>query len=135
MGLLTIGQAIATRLETISGLAVFSPDEIPDSINEFPAAIILPSKTDYHFSHDGGMDSDWRILILVSKQDTPSALTTLIPYAEETGTYSVKAAIEADRQLGATVGDCIVTGNTGAGAVIWGGHIYLGTEFNMQTKA
>ena len=135
MSLLTIGQAIATRLETISGLQVFSPDEIPDSINSFPCAIIMPPKTVYHPSQDGGIFSDWRILVIVSRQDMPSALTTLIPFMEETGTYSIKAAIEADRQLGATALDCIVTDNSGAGVVIWGGQSYLGTEFEMQTKA
>ena len=132
MGLEAIGEGIATRLATISGLQVFAPNALPDSINQFPAALILPGETEYDASFSGDADYRFRIIIVVTKQDSPSALNRLLDYIELTGTYSVKAAIEADRSLNSSADDCHLRRNLGIGTTLWGGYIYLSTEFVLE---
>ena len=132
MGIEAIGTGIKTRLQTISKLRVFAPNEIPDSISDFPAAVILPSSTTYNMDFDASPDYTFRIIVFLTIQDKPSALNKLMDYIEPTGTYSVIAAIEGDRTLDSTADDCQVKSNSGFGAIPWGGHIYLGTEFELQ---
>ncbi len=132
MSLETIGSGIKTRLETITGLKVFAPNELPDSINQFPAALILPGTTEYHAMFSGDANYVFRIIILFTKQDQPSALNKLLDYIELTGTYSVKAAIDADRTLNASADDCKLTRNLGIGVTSWGGYNYLSTEFTLE---
>lgn len=132
MSVQTIGDGIKTRLQTITGLRVFAPDELPDSINEFPAAVILPGETVYHAHFGGDADYTFRIIVMTGKQDNPSALNRLLPYLELTGTSSVKAAIETDATLNGSADDCKVVSNTGLGVTSWGGVSYLSTEFTLQ---
>lgn len=132
MSLETIGTGIKTRLETIAGLKVFAPNQLPDSINQFPAALILPGETTYDAMFVGNdADYRYRVIILITKQDSPSALNSLLDYIEVTGTYSVKAAVEADSTLNGSADDCRVTRNLGVGATVWGGSTYLSTEFEV----
>lgn len=131
MSVQTIGAGLATRLETITGLQVFAPDEIPDTPNSFPCAMILPAPIEYHKTHDAMYDMSYRIIVLFAKQDTPSALALMVPYMETTGTYSIKYAIEGDRQLGGAADDLRVDSCSGAGYTTWGGIVYLSTEFKV----
>ncbi len=131
MSLETIGLGIATRLSTITGLKVFAPSGLPDSINQFPSALILPGETGYNATFAGDADYRFRIIILITKQDSPSALGKLLDYVELTGTYSVKAAIEGDSTLNGSADDCRVSRNLGLGVTNWGGYIYLSTEFEL----
>ncbi len=134
MGLETIGTGIKTRLDTISGLKVFSPKELPDSINQFPVALILPGETTYDAMFGNiSRDSDYRfrVIILITKQDSPSALNALLDYIEVTVTHSVKAAIEADSTLDGSADDCRVSRNLGIGATTWGGSTYLSSEWEV----
>lgn len=135
MGMQDAGTGLKTRLATITSLnQVFSPSEIPDSINAFPCAIILPGKSDYDptLSEAANVDVTFRILILLGKPDQPSALNTIIEYADPTGTNSVRAAIHADMTLGGNADTCQVISNSGAGYTVWGGIIYLSTEFEIK---
>ena len=131
MSLETIGNGIKTRLQTISGLKVFAPNELPDSINQFPCALILPGETHYHAMMSGDADYIFRVLVLFTKQDAPSALGKMLDYIELTGTYSVKAAIEGDRTLNSSADDVRVDRNLGIGFTSWGGYNYLSTEFQI----
>lgn len=131
MSLETIGLGIKTRLETISGLKVFALSGLPDSINQFPAALILPGETVYDAMFSRDADYRFRIIILITKQDSPSALGKLLDYIELTGTYSVKAAIEADSTLNGSADDSRVSRNLGIGTTVWGGYTYLSSEFEL----
>ncbi len=131
MSLETIGLGIKTRLETITGLKVFAPSGLPDSINQFPAALILPGETAYNAMFSGDADYRFRLIILITKQDSPSALGKLLDYIELTGTYSVKAAIDGDNTLNGSADDSRISRNLGIGTTIWGGFTYLSTEFEL----
>ena len=133
MGVESIGGGIATRLETITGLRVFAPSELPDTIPELPCAIIMPPTIEYDTVFRGGDSDDYvfRIILLFSKQDSPSALNKLADYTEQTGTYSVQAAIDADNTLESTAEGSRLTTNSGASVTVWGGQPFLSTEFEL----
>jgi len=136
MGIETVGAGIKTRLQTISDLRVFAPNELPGSVNQFPAALILPVVTEYQttFSTTDG-DYNFRIILLLTNQDNPKALDRMLPYMESTGTKSITTAINADSTLGGTAACCRVDRNLGFGSTMWGGSLYLSTEFEMRVWA
>ena len=136
MGLETIGDGLATRLKTISGLRVYAPKELKDSLSQFPCALILPGETTYKIEFSSTFSSyTFRILLLFTKQDQPSAINKMLDYIEVTGDYSVVAAIYGDSTLGGAADDCIVRRNLGIGGITWGGYVYLGTEFEVEVWA
>jgi len=136
MGMLEIGDGLKERLKTIKGLRVFSIKELPDSINDFPTALILPGETAYVTtlnSHDA--DYNLRVILLFSKQDTPSAISKMLPYLGVSGEKSVVAAVHASRTLDGHAEDCKVASNLGIASISWGGVDYLSTEFSVQVWA
>jgi len=136
MGLEGIGSGIKTRLETITALKrVYAPNELEDSYNSFPVAIIMPGETNYDQTFDGAYNSRWRIIVMISKQDTPSALNKLMNYMEPTGTNSIKAALYGDRTLNSSADDCELDRNLGYGVMVFGGVTYLSSEFDLIVYA
>ncbi len=126
----SVGNEIKTRLQTIAALKhVWAPNQLPLSVNEFPAALILPAATEYHNDFSGDMTNTFRVVILLSNQDNPSALNKLLDFIDTTGANSVLAAVEAS-----TTNVLQVTRNNGAGAINWGGKQYLSTEFEVVCK-
>ena len=138
MGLEAIGDGIKTNLETITALKrVYAPNELRDTYNSFPCAIIMPGETVYDttFGSNAGYTSRWRIIVLISKQDIPSALNKLMNYMEPTGTNSIKAALYADSTLNSSADDCELDRNLGYGIMTFGGITYLSTEFDLVVYA
>ena len=132
MGVETMGTGLKTRLQTISGLRVYAPNELPDSVNAFPAALILLGSTDYLQTFTNDVEITFRVLLLLTKQSQPSALNKLLDYIEPTGAKSIRAAIDGDTTLGATADYAVVGLCSGAGMTTWGGHVYLSTEFEVK---
>lgn len=136
MGIELIGNGIKTRLETIVALKrVYAPNELRDTYNDFPCAIIMPGETNFDQTFGGMYISRFRIIVLISKQDTPSALNKLMDYMEPTGTNSIKAAIYGDCTLGGSADDCELDRNLGYGAMTFGGVTYLSSEFDLVVYA
>jgi len=136
MGIESIGNGIKTRLQTISALkSVYAPNELRDTYNSFPCAIIMPGETNYDQTFTGTYISRFRIIVLISKQDTPSALNKLMDYMEPTGTNSIKAAIYGDTTLNASADDCELNRNLGYGVMTFGGITFLSTEFELVVYA
>jgi len=136
MGLELIGSGIKTRLQTISDLKrVYAPNELRDTYNSFPCAIIMPGETNYDQTFSGAYFSRWRIIVMISKQDTPSALNKLMDYMEPTGTNSIKAALYGDSTLNGSADDCELDRNLGYGVMTFGGITYLSTEFDLIVYA
>ncbi len=131
-GMELMSDGLKARLETISDIArVFAANELPNVINEFPVALILPGETEYNQSFTNKIDVLFRVLILVAKQDNPSAYNRLLDYMQPLGGDSVYAAISGDQTLGGAADAAFVTKCSGAGATIWGGQTYLSTEFEV----
>lgn len=95
MTLATVRAGLAARLETISGLRVYTTP--PDSVQELPAAVIAfrgPVATYDHVL--GAPDTKYRfeVLLLVGSADEGQAQQDLEPYVNPTGASSVKAAVD-----------------------------------------
>ncbi len=132
----TIGEGLKTRLLTIKGLRVYAPDELPDSVSQFPAALILPGETPYVTTLNSlDCDYNFRIILLFSQADTPSAISKMLDYMAVSGDKSIVAAIHGDKTLDGSADTCKVSRNMGVGGTTWGGSIYLSTEFQVQVWA
>jgi len=130
MGIELIGNGIKVNLNTIAGLRVYAPKELPDSL-ELPCALILPGVSEYATAYDLSADLIYRIVICIAKQDTPSAFNAILDYIEAVGAKSIFAAINADRTLNASCDTCKLMRNLGVGSTVWGGIGYLSTEFEL----
>ena len=136
MDMLEIGDGLKTLLKTIQGLRVYAIKELPDSIGQFPTAIILPGETAYVTTlSSNDCDYNFRVIILFSKQDTPSAISKMLPYIAVSGDKSVVAAIHSDRTLDGKADDAKVSFNRGVSSFGWGGVDYLATEFAVRVWA
>jgi hypothetical protein len=131
VGIEAIGDGIKTNLSTISGLRVYAPKELEDSL-ELPCALILLGINDYATTFDGAYDCTFRIIICVTKQDSPSAFNDILDYIEPTGSDSIFAAIDADNTLDSSCSASKLARNLGIGSTVWGGIVYLSTEFELQ---
>jgi|TARA_R100000501_G_C2600468_1_gene97685 hypothetical protein len=131
MGVKTIGEGIGTRLKTIRGLRVYAPHQLK-GVLELPCALILPGEDIYATAFDGVYDCIFRIVVCISKQDTPSAFTGLLEYIEPTGAKSIFAAIDGDKTLNGSCSASKLARNLGVGSTMWGGIGYLSTEFELQ---
>ena len=134
MSLKAVGAGLAVILENISDLRVYAPAELPDGLNELPCALILHAGTKPNVamgSGDATQEHRFRVKLAVTRQDLPSALNSLLDYLDNTGASSVRAKINADPTLNSSCNTAWVEGNTGQGGFVWGGIMYLGTEFEI----
>lgn len=129
MSIKTISAGLKATLD-IEGLRVYAPDELPDA-PDVPCALPLMAATEYDRTFDASHDLHIRLLILLAKQDSPSAFNKIIDYIEPTGDSSILAKLQADTTLGSSCDTLIVERNTGIGATNWGGIGYLSTEFEI----
>lgn len=106
MSLATIRAGLATRLATISGLNVHAVHQ--DTINT-PAAVVRPERRDFALSMGSAPSAANSILFVVTlyAASAENGLATgqaiLDGYLDDSGSASVRAAIEADRTLGGEV--------------------------------
>ncbi len=128
-----VGSGIKTTiLATIAtGLRVYATNEIPDTL-ELPCVLVMLGPGEYATTFTGTYDQVFRLIICVSKQDSPSAFNKLLDYVNETGAKSLFAALDADRTLNATCGSSKLARHSGAGSTPWGKIVYLSTEFELQ---
>ena len=131
--MIELGDGLKTRLQTIRGLRVFATRELPDSVNQFPAALILPGETRYVQSLSStDADYNFRVILLFSRADSPSSVARMLPYIAVEGDWSVVGAIHGDVTLDGKASTCKVLSNQGIGALTWGGSTYMSTEFLVQ---
>ena len=102
VGLKTVLEANITGLH-----AFFVP---PESINEFPAAVILPEVLDPEIMFKGNtFTAAFRVVLLLSSGDTAEGFLALYDYVDPTETgKSVIAAVNADNTLNGEVDDAQV---------------------------
>lgn len=121
---------IATRLQTISGLRCY--DVIPDQ-PQLPAAMVM-LKPPVKYDQSMGGTAIWTFLVtvLVSRWDATRAQHQIDPYIDTDGAQSIKAAIEADRNLGGACDDISVQQVTQYGPATYAGVQFLAVEWEMQ---
>lgn len=93
-----IGEAkrgLAAVLSSIDGLRVF--DHAPDSVHEFPAAIVrLESRESVETLGGGAVRGSMRVEVLVSAADSRQAQAMLDTLLEPQGARSIEAAANTD---------------------------------------
>jgi hypothetical protein len=130
MGIEAIGTGIKVLLNTIAGLRVYASNEVPDSL-ELPCALILAGTSDYATAYDLSFDLTYRIVVCISKQDTPSAFNKILDYIDTAGAKSIWLKLDADRTLNASAHTSKLLRNLGIGYTTWGAIVYLSTEFEL----
>ena len=128
-----VGSGIkSTILATIAtGLRVYATNELPDTL-ELPCVLVMLGPGDYATTFTGTYDQVFRLILCVSKQDSPQAFNNLLDYVNETGAKSIFAALDADRTLNGSCASSKLAHHSGAGSTPWGKIVYLSTEFELQ---
>lgn len=98
---------------------------------EMPAALIKPS-TRREDTQNGGITRRYSIEILVPAVDNDDAQLELDEYLDETGTYSVKRAIDNDPTLGGVVPNCIYVGWYDYGGRRTETTVYIGASIDVE---
>ncbi len=133
MSLSGIRSDLQTALATITSMRVF--DSIPDTINTFPAAVIIPRPPIVYNSVAANnlAKADWEVTVIVLRWgDVNQSQRELDDYLERTGTKSVKAALEAGTSSNwKTIN---VSEATYYGPIIYNDvPLYLGVKFLVET--
>lgn len=90
----TVMDEVGTALGTISGLRVY--DFPADQISPPAAVLAYPDQVTYDGTYGRGMDRlTIPVLVMVGKVEDRTARDNLVPYADGSGSKSIKAAVEA----------------------------------------
>ncbi len=130
--LVDILNAVAARLDTITGLRVF--DHVPSAL-EPPAAVVqLPKDIDFDLTAGRGGDTyNLVVLLLAAKADARAAHLNLAKYLDAAGPTSIKETLDGD--LGGAVDTARVTRVSNVGAYTFAGVDYIGAEFDIEVVA
>lgn len=132
----TLAQIMAgleARLATITGLR--TNDVSPGQISP-PCAIIGVPPIDYHLTMGRGKAAfDFTITVFVSATHDRAGQLQLAEYADRTGSKSIVAAVEGDKDLGSTVDDCNVMDFRPLGLDEVGTVGYYGGVFTVRVLA
>lgn len=127
-----ISQGIANNLARISGIRTYP--EIPDN-PALPAAVVSLASVDYDQAFAGGLtDYTFEVTVIVSRV-TERRAQKRVHDLVQTGSGSVKNAIEFDRTLGGEAFDCVVTEMNNIASVSIGDIEYLTAAFIVVVRA
>jgi len=129
-----IRDGLEANLETISGLRGYS--EIPDNPS-IPAAVVTLDTIEYDQSFQKGLVLyNFSVTVIVGRFNSRSAQQNLNDYADNTGSNSIKTAIESDKSLGGSAFDVRVTSMTGISNIdLNDGNNYIGMDFSVTCYA
>ena len=128
-----IRQGLATNLGTIPGLRTSA--EIPDSPNP-PQAIINLDTIDYDGAMKQGLTTySFVITLIVGRAAERHMQRKLDAYCQNTGTQSVKLAVESNRSLSGAVFDLRVERANVLGSITINDQTYLAAEFTVTVYA
>ena len=134
MSITDIRDGLEANLETISGLRGYS--EIPENPS-IPAAVVTLDTIEYDQSFQKGLVLyNFSVTVIVGRFNSRSAQQNLNDYADNTGSNSIKTAIESDKSLGGSAFDVRVTSMTGISNIdLNDGNNYIGMDFSVTCYA
>lgn len=133
MSITNIRNGIESNLRTITGLRAYS--EIPDNPN-FPAAIVVLDSVEYDGAFQRGLTTyNFSVSLIVGRASERTAQEALNDYASNTGSRSIKTAIESDKSLSGSAYDVRVVSMQNISAVELNGTTYLGMDFSVTVYA
>ena len=107
-------------------------DYTPDSLHEFPAAIVhLESRDSVGTFGGGAIRGSLRVEVLVSTADARQATETLDAFLEPTGAQSIEAAANTDPTWGGAVDDSRLISVNNIGRRKLGGASCIGADFHF----
>jgi hypothetical protein len=125
-----IYSALATRLDTISGLTVY--DYQPDTILATPMAFPSLNTIEYHRAMGGGLQTySFTVTIIVGRMDDKTAQTALHNYASWDGATSVRATLESDKTLGGVVETLVVQSSANVNSMSNGDNQFLTVDITL----
>jgi hypothetical protein len=128
-----IRSGLATRLATITGLRTSS--EIPDNPNP-PIAIVNLRNVQYDQAFGKGLAVyNFVVTVIVGRAAERIAQRKLNDYCDNTGSQSVKTAIEGDKTLGGKAFDTRVVSLDNIGNLQLNDATYLAAEFSVAVYA
>ena len=123
-------RGLAAVLAGVEGLRVF--DYTPDSVHEFPAAIVrLESRESVETLDGGAIRGSLCVEVLVSGADGRQAEGSLDAFLEPRGPHSIEAVSKADPTWGDAVDDGRLVSVDNIGWRKLGGVNCLGAEFHF----
>lgn len=133
MSIDAIRSGLATNLATISGLRTAA--EIPDNPSP-PIAVVQLRQIQYDEAFQRGLAVyTFVVTVIVGRSAEREAQRRLNDYSDNTGSSSVKAAIESDKTLGGSAFDCRVVSLDNIGALQLNDATYLAAEFTVTAYA
>jgi hypothetical protein len=126
-------EGLATNLATITGLRTAA--EVPDNPSP-PIAVVALRTIEYDGAFRKGLAVyTFTVTVIVSRVDERGAQRRLNDYCDNTGSLSVKTAIESDKSLGGAAFDCRVVSMDNIGALQLNDATYLAAEFTVTAYA
>ena len=133
MALTDIRDGIATNLGTISGLRTAA--ELPDNPSP-PIAVVALRSIEYDQSFAKGLAVyTFTVTVIVGRVAEREAQRRLNAYSDNTGSSSVKSAIESDKTLGGSAFDVRVVSLDNIGQLQLNDATYLGADFTVTAYA
>lgn len=131
----TIRAGIKTRLDTINNLRA-KYTNVPEQV-VCPAAFIAPEGWDYHeaMGTPGISKARFTVTVLASPLEPKGysrAQDKLDSFLDDSGSDSIKAAIEGDKTLGGAVTTTTVLSVRDYGVVEWAGASYVGANILVE---
>lgn len=127
-----MSQGIANNLATIGGIRTYA--EIPDSPN-LPAAVVNLNSVTYDQAFQGGLVNYNFVVTVIITRVTERRAQQRVYDLVQTGTGSVKNAIEAEPTLGGSAIDARVTEMSNITSVTIGDVEYLTADFAVIVRA
>lgn len=128
-----VSTALATTLKTINGLRAYNYQ--PEQLTP-PVAYPELSTIIYHQAFAGGLvELQYEIVVIVGRYTDRTAHDLLDSYLSYSGAQSVRAALEADRTLGAVVKTLILSNGANISALSVADAEYLTISFTCMVKA
>lgn len=132
MNVQEVMEGLGSRLETISGLRVAAYPA--DQVNPPQALVNFPEEMDDATMGDGSTRAIFPVHLLLDGQNIRSATANLQPYISDTGSQSIKAAIQGDITLGGAVDSADVIGRI-VEYITVGSTDYLAATFRVDVIA
>ena len=133
-GLKTVLANTIQTNDPVYARVIYAPNELPNSIPVFPSILILQSVSE-PVTFSTQVEVTFLVVIIMGRQDTPSSANKMIDYIEQTGNYSVYAAVASDRTLNGGAESSEVLNNSGLVTYRWGRDEYLATIFEVKAYA
>lgn len=128
-----INDGLKANLATITGLRTY--DHVPDTF-AVPCAVVMFNSVDFaNAFRQGNPRYSFLVTLIVGRASERAAQIALGEYLSDSGTKSVRAAIESDPRLNSKAQDLIVQRASNMRMVQQGDASYLAVDFDVLVHA